>query len=175
MKDENSGSSPFTESSKKPAGSIAGSPPRERERSEYGRDRRRTRWRVLSAAGSGAGLPVPGIGIAGWRTEFSGDSIDNGAAGSNPQQAEPDPNAQAALAQAAAPLLDAVNKNPNDYDSLIKLRKLFYDGKQFPSAIQYYERALALHPENPDVRTDMGTATGTTGMPTKRLPNCRLR
>jgi cytochrome c-type biogenesis protein CcmH/NrfG len=80
------------------------------------------------------------------------------AQSANPHQPEPDPNVQAALAQAAAPLLDAVSKDPNDYDSLIKLGDLFYDGKQFPSAIQYYERALALHPENPDVRTDMGTA-----------------
>jgi cytochrome c-type biogenesis protein CcmH/NrfG len=69
-----------------------------------------------------------------------------------------DAQAQAAIAQAAAPLLDTVNKNPNDYDSLVKLGNLFYDGKQFPSAIQYYERALAIHPDNPDVRTDMGTA-----------------
>jgi cytochrome c-type biogenesis protein CcmH/NrfG len=65
---------------------------------------------------------------------------------------------QAALAQAAAPLLEAVKKDPKDFDSLVKLGNLYYDGKQFPSAIQYYERALAIHPENPDVRTDMGTA-----------------
>ena len=78
-----------------------------------------------------------------------------------PQQ--PDPNVQAALAQATAPLLDAVNKDPNDYDSLVKLGNLFYDGQQFPKAIQYYERALAIHPDNPDVRTDMGTAYWYTG------------
>lgn len=74
-----------------------------------------------------------------------------------PQQ-QPNADAQAALAQSAAPLLDAVNRNPDDYDSLVKLGNIFYDGQQFPSAIQYYERALAIHPENPDVRTDMGTA-----------------
>jgi len=73
-----------------------------------------------------------------------------------PQQHSAD--AQAALAQTAAPLLDAVNKNPNDYDSLVKLGNVFYDGQQYPSAIPYYERALAIHPESPDVRTDMGTA-----------------
>lgn len=66
--------------------------------------------------------------------------------------------AQAALAQAAAPLLDAVNKSPNDFDSLVKLGNVYYDAKQYPNAITYYERALAIHPENPDVRTDMGTA-----------------
>lgn len=65
---------------------------------------------------------------------------------------------QAAIAQAAAPFLEAVNQNPNDYNSLVKLGNVYYDGKQYPSAIAYYERALAIHPENPDVRTDMGTA-----------------
>lgn len=69
-----------------------------------------------------------------------------------------DASMEAALAQAAAPLLEAVNKDPNDYDSLVKLGNLFYDGKQFPKAIEYYERALAIHPESADVRTDMGTA-----------------
>lgn len=75
--------------------------------------------------------------------------------GQNQQQSA---QAQAALEQASAPLLDELNKNPNDYDSLVKLGNLYYDGQQFQSAIQYYERALAIHPENADVRTDMGTA-----------------
>lgn len=65
---------------------------------------------------------------------------------------------QAALAQAAAPLIEAVTKNPNDYDSLVKLGNLFYDGQQYAGAVQYYERAVAIHPENVDVRTDLGTA-----------------
>jgi cytochrome c-type biogenesis protein CcmH/NrfG len=66
--------------------------------------------------------------------------------------------AQAALEQASAPLLEAVKNDPNDYDSLVKLGNLFYDAQQFPNSIQYYERALKIHPESPDVRTDMGTA-----------------
>lgn len=76
---------------------------------------------------------------------------------------------QAALAQAAAPLLVAVNKNPTDYDSLVQLGNIYYDGQQYPNAIQYYERALVLHPENPDVRTDMGTAYWYTGNADKAL------
>jgi cytochrome c-type biogenesis protein CcmH/NrfG len=71
--------------------------------------------------------------------------------------------AQAALQQSVAPLLEAVNRNPADYDALVKLGDLYYDGQQFPSAIQYYERAVAIHPENPDVRTDLGTAYWYTG------------
>jgi len=107
------------------------------------------------------------LGVAlGYLFRGSASSV---AAPATPQQASaprpplPDANAQAALAQAAAPLLDAVNKDPNDYDSLVKLGDVFYDGQQYPSAIQYYERALAIHPENPDVRTDMGTAYWYTG------------
>jgi cytochrome c-type biogenesis protein CcmH/NrfG len=89
--------------------------------------------------------------------------------GSDFQKQSSDPNAQAALAQAAAPLLDAVNKDPKDFDSLVKLGNLFYDAKQFPGAIQYYARALAIHPDNPDVRTDMGTAYWYTGDAEKAL------
>src|SRR5580704_9594787 len=74
--------------------------------------------------------------------------------GSDPRH-EPSAEMQAALAKAATPLLEAVNKNPKDYESLIQLGNVFYDGRQFPNAIQYYDRALAIHPENPDVRTDM--------------------
>lgn len=89
--------------------------------------------------------------------------------GSGFQKQQADPNAQAALAQAATPLLEAVNKDPNDFDSLVKLGNLYYDGQQFPSAIQYYERALLIHPDNPDVRTDMGTAYWYTGNAEKAL------
>ena len=89
--------------------------------------------------------------------------------GSDFQKQTPDANSQAVLAQAAAPLLDAVNKDPKDFDSLVKLGNLFYDGKQFPNAIQYYARALAIHPDNPDVRTDMGTAYWYTGNADKAL------
>ncbi len=94
---------------------------------------------------------------------FRGSASPASAASAAPQtaaEARPQQQAdmQAALAQAAAPLLEAINKNPNDYDSLVKLGNTYYDGQQYPMAIQYYERALAIHPENPNVRTDMGTA-----------------
>jgi cytochrome c-type biogenesis protein CcmH/NrfG len=77
--------------------------------------------------------------------------------------------AQAALQQSVVPLLEAVNRNPDDYDALVKLGDLYYDGQQFPNAIQYYERAVAIHPENPDVRTDLGTAYWYSGNADKAL------
>ena len=86
----------------------------------------------------------------------SATSSQQAQSGSQPQPS--DAQRQAMLTQAAAPLIDAINKDSNDFDSLVKLGNLFYDGQQFSIAIQYYERALNIHPENPDVRTDMGTA-----------------
>jgi cytochrome c-type biogenesis protein CcmH/NrfG len=86
-----------------------------------------------------------------------------------PAQQQPTAEMQAAVAQAAAPLLQAVNQNPNDYDSLVKLGNVYYDGQQFQDAIQYYERAVAIHPENVDVRTDMGTAYWYTGNADKAI------
>jgi cytochrome c-type biogenesis protein CcmH/NrfG len=77
--------------------------------------------------------------------------------------------AQAALQQSVGPLLEAVLRNPTDFDSLVKLGDLYYDGQQFPNAIQYYERALAIQPENPDVRTDLGTAYWYSGNADKAL------
>jgi len=77
--------------------------------------------------------------------------------------------AQGALQQSVAQLLDGLSRNPADYDALVKLGDLYYDGQQFPNAIQYYERALAIHPENADVRTDLGTAYWYTGNADKAL------
>lgn len=81
---------------------------------------------------------------------------------------------QAALQQSVGPLLEAVNRNPGDFDSLVKLGDLYYDGQQYPNAIQYYERALVIHPENPDVRTDLGTAYWYTGNADKALAEMEI-
>lgn len=87
----------------------------------------------------------------------------------NASQQQSPAEAQAAFQQAVGPLLEAVKKDPADYESLVKLGNMFYDAQQFPPAIEYYERALAIHPENPDVRTDMGTAYWYSGNADKAL------
>lgn len=101
---------------------------------------------------------------------FRGSASPAGAVSQAVASQQPSPaEAQAAVAQAAAPLLEAINQDPSDYDSLVKLGNLYYDGQQFSSAIQYYERALKIHPENSDVRTDMGTAYWYSGDADKAL------
>ena len=110
------------------------------------------------------------LGVAlGYLFRGSASSVPQAAATQSTGAQIGNTQAQAALQQSVAPLLEAVNRNPADFDSLVKLGDLYYDGQQFANAIQYYERALAIHPENPDVRTDLGTAYWYTGNADKAL------
>jgi cytochrome c-type biogenesis protein CcmH/NrfG len=76
---------------------------------------------------------------------------------------------KAMVDRAAAPLLTAVQNNPNDFETLVKLGNLYFDGQQYGQAIEYYERGLAITPDNPDVLTDAGTAYWYAGSPDKAL------
>lgn len=58
----------------------------------------------------------------------------------------------------AAPLLEKLKAAPSDAALLAHLGNIYYDAKQYPAAIEYYERSLRAQPNNASVRTDMGTA-----------------
>ena len=104
-----------------------------------------------AAMGGGAmgGAQLPGIGSA-----------------QQQQPASPE-----VIAKAAEPLLAQLKTNPNDFDTLVKLGNIYYDGQTYPQAIEYYEKALSIQPDNADVRTDMGTAYWYTGNPDKAIAN----
>jgi cytochrome c-type biogenesis protein CcmH/NrfG len=70
----------------------------------------------------------------------------------------PGPQSKSALDAAAAPMLANLKSNPSDFDTLVRLGNLYYDGQSYPEAIQYYGQALKVRPDAVDVRTDMGTA-----------------
>jgi Tfp pilus assembly protein PilF len=74
-----------------------------------------------------------------------------------------------ALGHAASVMLDTLRTNPNDFETLVKLGNLYYDGQKYQDATQYYERALKIQPENVDVRTDMGTCYWNLGAADKAL------
>jgi cytochrome c-type biogenesis protein CcmH/NrfG len=76
---------------------------------------------------------------------------------------------KAMVDRAAAPLLQAVQSNPNDFESLVKLGNLYFDAQQYDRAIVNYERGLTITPDNPDVLTDLGTAYWYAGSPDKAL------
>lgn len=80
-----------------------------------------------------------------------------GSATPSPQQLK-----EAADAQ-AAPLLLQVKADPKNPALLANLGNIYYDAKQYPAAIEYYERSLKLQPADTSVRTDLGTAYWYTG------------
>ncbi|MGB8062780.1 MAG: tetratricopeptide repeat protein [Candidatus Sulfotelmatobacter sp.] len=63
----------------------------------------------------------------------------------------------------AAPMIERLKTNPNDINLLAGIGNIYYDAHLFPSAIDYYQRALKLEPANASVRTDMATAYWYTG------------
>ena len=54
-------------------------------------------------------------------------------------------------------------RNPKDLAALVRLGDMEYDAQKFDRAHDYFARALALDPANPDVRTDDAVAQHMTG------------
>ncbi len=99
------------------------------------------------------GSASPANDLAATQASSSAPSGMNDAGGKlTPEQQK------AVVDRAAAPLLEAVNKNPNDFEAIVSLGNVYYDGNQYPEAIKYYQRGLEINPDNADVRTDLGTA-----------------
>jgi len=59
-------------------------------------------------------------------------------------------------AQMLQALTEKVRQDPNDTDAWIQLGHLNFDRNAVPEAIEAYEKALALQPDNAPVRTDLG-------------------
>jgi cytochrome c-type biogenesis protein CcmH/NrfG len=58
----------------------------------------------------------------------------------------------------AAVKLEQLKSDPNNVALLTELGNIYYDGKQYPTAIDYYHRALKIQAADTSVRTDMATA-----------------
>jgi cytochrome c-type biogenesis protein CcmH/NrfG len=56
-----------------------------------------------------------------------------------------------------------IARNPKDLAALVRLGNMEFDAQKFDKATEYYTRALALDPTNPDVRTDYATALHQSG------------
>lgn len=50
----------------------------------------------------------------------------------------------------------AIDKDPKDARALVRLANLYHDAQKFDEAVGYYGRALQVHPDNVNARTDMG-------------------
>jgi cytochrome c-type biogenesis protein CcmH/NrfG len=70
---------------------------------------------------------------------------------------------QKMAATQAAPLIEKLKADPSNAALLASIANIYYDTQQYPTAIDYYQRALQIDPANAGVRTDMATAYWYTG------------
>jgi cytochrome c-type biogenesis protein CcmH/NrfG len=63
----------------------------------------------------------------------------------------------------ARPLIEKLKSDPTNAGLLENIGNVYYDAQQFPTAIDYYQRALKVQPAEANVRTDMATAIWYTG------------
>ena len=66
-------------------------------------------------------------------------------------------------------LQEEAQQNPKDPDIPLKLANFLYDQRQYPQAIEWYQKSLALNPNNVNARTDLGTAYYYTGQSAEAL------
>lgn len=111
------------------------------------------------------------VGIAGgWliRNVHSGSSSSEAASKTTvssqslppwppPPSASPE-QIKSAVDGQAAPVVAQLKGNAKDLGPLVNLGNIYYDAKQYPTAIEYYQRALVIQPTDTSVRTDMATA-----------------
>ncbi len=94
-----------------------------------------------TAAGETASVPAPAAG-----------SADLGAQTTTPAQMQKMADTQ------AGPLIEKLKADPTNAGLLESIGNIYYDAHQFPTAVDYYQRALRVEPANTNVRTDMATA-----------------
>ena len=68
------------------------------------------------------------------------------------------PNRSELTARLVGPLLQQLQTQPNDANLLVNIGNGYYDGQEYANAIEYYQKALKITPEEVNVRTDMATA-----------------
>ena len=86
-------------------------------------------------------------------------AADGGAAQGQSTQAQLTPEQQKAMVdQAVAPLLATLKTSPDDFNTVVQVANVYYDGRQYPDAVKYYQLAVKSQPTNADVLTDLGTS-----------------
>jgi len=86
------------------------------------------------------------------------------AMGTSPGAQTPSPAEMQKMADTqAGPLIEKLKADPANAGLLENIGNVYYDAQQYPTAIDYYQRALKSEPKNTGVRTDMATAYWYTG------------
>jgi hypothetical protein len=69
----------------------------------------------------------------------------------------------APVMQQVQSLRERIARNPKDLAALVQMGDMEFDAQKYDKAADYLQRALALDPSNPDVRTDYASALHQTG------------
>lgn len=110
------------------------------------------------------GSAAPAAGVAQGSAASDGSATQGQPGQAQPNPAQPaqvqmNPAQQKVMVdQAVAPLLATLKISPDDFNTITQLANLYYDGRQYPEAVKYYQLALKLQPTNADVLTDFGTS-----------------
>lgn len=89
------------------------------------------------------------------------------SAGSNPgmPQGHPDVNNEQMLAL----FKEALEKNPKDPELMTRYANFLFDLERYQESVDFYQKVLAIQPDNINVRTDMGTALWNLGQRDKAM------
>jgi TPR repeat protein len=120
---------------------------------------------VPAAAVATAGTSVPDAGLA------AGAGAMGGGAGGNidPSTGLPNGHPPLEVAQVIENLTQRAKQNPKDPQVPLELANYLYDKHYFNLAINWYQRALTLSPQDINARTDLGTSYFYTGQPQQAL------
>lgn len=100
-----------------------------------------------------------GFGLA----QIGGGPTQVGSA-APPQQRQAPPPSQP---QASAPMLEEIGQlrevlklDPANLGALKRMGNLYHDARMWPQAVEFYEQARELSPDDPNLLTDLGTCYG---------------
>jgi tetratricopeptide (TPR) repeat protein len=94
-------------------------------------------------------------------------------ASSGPEIPAPSARDSIEVASKIQTLKEIAKKDPKNLPALVELGNLYFDTNQPKEAIEAYSRYLAVKPDNPDVRTDMGIMYRKLGQSDKALEEFR--
>lgn len=106
--------------------------------------------------GIAVGYLVRGAGAVAPAVQAQAQSAPPADAAAAQQQVTPEQMKHMAEIK-AQPLLAQLQSDPNNPQLLAEIGNIYYDTQSFTDAIGYYEKSLAQR-DDPNVRTDMGTA-----------------
>ena len=110
--------------------------------------------------------PAPAAGNMGMGqgVPSAGDAGGGGAGGAGAGGAGGNEQMMASVFKEISALKAAIEKNPKDGASLIRLANMYHDARKFEEAVEYYKKGLEVTPKDVDARTDMGICLYEMGM-----------